>query len=328
MRRGSEGSVLVYVVWIVLLLSVFAAGVGSQAHAALELSDRLLAQLRARYIARGAVHYAARLLALDPSPSADNLSEPWADAPAMFGQHPLVSGGFIVTGQPQEGSAARGVLDEDRRMNLNVAPVEVLARLVEQAGGVPRDEARQIADAIEDWRDADSDERSFGAEDYYYRSLPEAYDCKDGPFENAEELRLIRGVSSQLYRRLEPYVTVYGSGRINLNTAERPVLEALGLSADGVSGLLAYRSGEDSAADSGDERRLIGVTVLLDELASYVPAEDLHELSLLASAGVIGTASEAIRLMIETQDELDPASRVRLTSVIDRKGHVQLWEER
>ena len=328
MNRGKKGSILLYVVWMVLLLSVFAAGIGSRAHAALDLSDRLLSQLRARYIARGAVQYAARLLQLDPSPSADTLSEPWGNAPMLFRQHPLVSGGFIVRGRRGGASAPNGVIDEDRRLNLNVAAADTLARLIEQTGGIPREDARQIVEAIEDWRDADSDERSFGAEDYYYRSLSDAYDCKDAPFQNIEELRLIRGMTPDLYQRLEPYVTVYGSGRVNLNTAERPVLEALGLSASGVASLLAFRTGEDSTEASGDERRLVSVVTLQDELRPYLTAEDLHQLAVLAQQNLIGTASEAIRLTVDVEEDQHPASRVRLAAVIDRQGHMKLWSER
>ncbi len=328
MRNNRSGSVLVYVVWVVLLLSVFAAGIGSQAHAALDLSDRMLSQLRARYIARGAVQYAARLLALDPSPAADDLNESWANAPLLFGQHPMVPQGFTVRGVFPEGSGNRGVIDEDRRISLNAAPDEILTRLVEQTGGIPREDARQIVEAIEDWRDADSDERSFGAEDYYYRSLSDAYDCKDAPFQNIEELRLIRGMTPDLYQRLEPYVTVYGSGRVNLNTAERPVLEALGLSASGVASLLAFRTGEDSTEASGDERRLVSVVTLQDELRPYLTAEDLHQLAVLAQQNLIGTASEAIRLTVDVEEDQHPASRVRLAAVIDRQGHMKLWSER
>ena len=79
-------------------------------------------------------------------------------------------------------------------------------------------------------RDEDDDERSYGAEDAYYRSRGFQYECKDEPFENVEELLLLRGMSPDLYRDVAPHVTVFGSGQLNLNTADDAALRALGLS--------------------------------------------------------------------------------------------------
>lgn len=102
------------------------------------------------------------------------------------------------------------------------------------------------AEAILDWLDPDSDVRSAGAEAEYYSLLEIPYPCKNGPMDSVDELLMIRGVTPELFFGIaaqqetqmppeEPllplteYLTVHGDsrGRINVNTAEPEILDAL-----------------------------------------------------------------------------------------------------
>lgn len=323
-----QGSVFLYSIWVVMLLSVFAAGVGSQALFALDLSERLTDQLQADYIARAAVPYAALALEQDPTSSIDGFTELWANNAADFNDHQVAGGWFRVSAQAQDGQPVRyGLTDEERRLNLNTAPADVLARLLEQAGGLSEREALDAGAAIEDWRDADDTQRANGAEDFYYGSLSSAYECKDAPFEHVEELLLVRGIAPEVYRRVEPYVTVYGSGYVNLNTTSATVLRALGLSEEGVSGFLAFRAGEDGQEQTGDDRQLAGVVGLEGELQVFVPKEDLAVLAALVKDKLLTTRSKAFRFRIDAEHGT-PKSHVQAMCVIDRDGTVQHWSKR
>jgi general secretion pathway protein K len=56
----------------------------------------------------------------------------------------------------------------------------------------------------------DNAHRLNGAEDDYYRSLPEPYECRDGDFESVEELLLVRGVTREIFfDGLRDRVTVF-----------------------------------------------------------------------------------------------------------------------
>lgn len=321
-----RGSVLLYVVWLVLLLSVFAVGIGSQAQVSLDLSERLFAQLRAGYLARSALQVAALVLSRDPTPSVDGLTESWSDRLELFDHHPLAGGWFSVTSQDWSGATRYGLSDEERRLNLNTAPADVLSRLAQVAGGLHEWDAIELAAAIEDWRDADDQERPDGAEDSYYHSLREAYDCKNGPFENLEELRLIRGVSMDLYQKLQPHLTVYGSGFLNLNTAGPTVLKALGLSESGVAGVLSFRSGEDGREGTSDDRQLVSLAALESDLKTYVPTVDMGRLLQLANDRQLATRSDAFRMLIWAEQG-GPSSRMSALCVLDRQGVVTLWSE-
>jgi general secretion pathway protein K len=97
-----------------------------------------------------------------------------------------------------------------------------------------RDEAEALLDALGDWVDQDQDERQEGAEEPYYRTLNPPYSCRNGPVATPEELLLVKGMTSELlygdaeHEGLVNSITVMGEdGKINLNTAPLPVLQAL-----------------------------------------------------------------------------------------------------
>ena len=310
-----------------MLLSLFAAGVGSQALVALNLSDRLSGQLQAGYLARGAVAYAVSALEADATPLYDGLSEEWMGS-ERFREHRMPGGtvSFLMD-EPGPGEQRSGLTDEERRFNLNTAPEPVLKRLAMLAGGLSDEDAAEVAASIADWRDADSDQRPLGAEGFYYRTLTHPYDCKDGPFENVEELQLVRGVSPTLYRRLEPSVTVYGSGALNLNTAGAVAVRALGLSEPGVQGFIAFRSGEDTQERTGDDRYLVSVSELESQLKAFVPVEDLARLAKLAQDHALTVRAQEFRTTIVANEGRTAAS-LRALCVLNRRGTVKLWMEK
>ena len=78
-------------------------------------------------------------------------------------------------------------------------------------------------------------------------------------FTDLDELRHVRGMTPSLYARAAPFLTLVGSGQINLNSAPEPVLLALpGLDRASVQRILALRqSGQLPRSD--------------DQLAAMVP---------------------------------------------------------
>ena len=91
----------------------------------------------------------------------------------------------------------------------------------------------RLLDAILDWLDPDDHQREDGAEARYYGGLDRPYDIKNGPFGSLSELRLVKGITDQVFERLSPFVTVYprapkGVTPVNINTADSIVLQAVG----------------------------------------------------------------------------------------------------
>jgi general secretion pathway protein K len=319
--------VLIYVLWIVGLLGLFAAGVGSQGLFALNLADRMTEQLRAAHVARAAVPYAWAVLNNDETSGSDTLSERWAHDAARFLDRSVPGGTFTLeAGRRERAEPLYGLVDEERFVSLNGSPVYVLQALAEHVGGLPPEDALAVAEAIADWRDPDDEQRPSGAEDFRYRSQAESYPCKNAPFEQAEELLLVRGVSPLLFRRLAPYLTVHGSGRINLHTAGREILKTLGLSTEGLAGLLTFRVGEDGEPYTADDRRLASLEGLSAELEPYVPAQDLARLQRLAEDAAIGIGSSHFRLTIRASTGA-AGGETRVVCVLDRDGRLLGWSE-
>jgi general secretion pathway protein K len=311
-----------------MLLSLFAISVASRAAFALDLTEQLSGRLRASYVARAAAAYAALALELDDT-TADGLREAWSDNPGLFFEHPVGDGGFTLQteGSGPDASVRYGLRDEDGRVSLNAAPRDMLRRLAQIAAGLTDDEADRLAAAIEDWRDEDDTAVPDGAEGNYYRGLEDGYECKNGPFETVEELALVRGVTPEIYAKLAPHVTAYGSGKLNVNTAGRPALLALGISTQGADGIAYYRSGEDSLEGTEDDRQLISAEALSTEWAPYVPVEDLGRLSALAADGLLGVTSTAFRAEIHAWAG-ERRNAARVACVLDRDGSIRRWTER
>ncbi len=104
-----------------------------------------------------------------------------------------------------------------------------------------------IISSVKDWLDSGDDDAITGlngAESGYYQDLDPGYPCKNGLFSNLSDLLLVKGIMPEFYYGTEEapgiseYMTVYGikssgdnkftfKGKININTAELPVLIAL-----------------------------------------------------------------------------------------------------
>jgi general secretion pathway protein K len=104
-----------------------------------------------------------------------------------------------------------------------------------------------IVNSVKDWLDSGDDDATTGlsgAESNYYEDLDPPYASRNGPIPDLTELLLIKGITPELYYGseetpgLSQYMTVHGMrlgtgttfnwpGRININTADLPVLAAL-----------------------------------------------------------------------------------------------------
>ncbi len=326
-RRYRTGSVLILVVWTIALLSVLAVSVGSRCAFALGLTERMEQDLRASYIAAAGVQYAVQVLAMDKQASSDGLSDVWANSESLLSRQAFGGGTFTISAPSTDPSSVRyGLIDQERFLNLNTATPEMLVRLLSHTSGAKLPEALTIADAILDWRDEDGDAHPSGAEDSYYLGLSPSYECKDAPFESVEELLLVRGMTPAIYRRVRPFVAVYGSGAVNINTAEEAVLSALGLSAQGVQGILSYRAGEDDTVGTADDRVLGSIASVAGELARVVPVEDRNRLVQLGKDQLVGVKSTVFAVHVSAQ--ADGSKRpVQVEAMVDRKGQVLAWAE-
>jgi general secretion pathway protein K len=219
-KPTNRGSMLVLVLFLAGLLSVFAA-VAAMAMRAAQNSSRGFAEgLRAEEAARGAIEQAV-------AQSGGVVAGLSGISMATFGQTQVA-----LTAQSESG-----------RINLSLAPPELLAGLFKQLGVAP-DQANVYAARIVDWRDEDDKVEKGGAERAAYRSLGRVDGPRNGPFVHVAELGLVLGIPTRVAAAAAPYLTVAsGQEQINPMFADPPVLMAIpGVSANGVRDFLAQRS--------------------------------------------------------------------------------------
>jgi general secretion pathway protein K len=154
----------------------------------------------------------------------DTLDEIWSRAALPIS---LGDGEVLVTIEDEERKIdlnrlmlPNGIAVDDRRL-------AVFQRLLDTLGI-----DRAVADAVVDWVDADENPRVGGAESSYYLGLPKPYRAKNDLFDTIGELRLVRGVTDNVYETLRPFVTISSSGLVNINTAPKEVLMSLSAGTD------------------------------------------------------------------------------------------------
>tara|TARA_R110002051_G_scaffold103942_3_gene176409 strand:+ start:2106 stop:3062 length:957 start_codon:yes stop_codon:yes gene_type:complete len=94
-------------------------------------------------------------------------------------------------------------------------------RTLGRALGAPESRMRAIAAALTDWLDADTAPLPLGAEDGAYAGLAKPYRTGGVMLAEVSELRAVRGVDAETYRRLRPWVCALPTSRLsplNVNT--------------------------------------------------------------------------------------------------------------
>ncbi|OGG51573.1 MAG: hypothetical protein A3F84_06420 [Candidatus Handelsmanbacteria bacterium RIFCSPLOWO2_12_FULL_64_10] len=255
----------------------------------------------------------------------DALNQAWSTDEGAFREVRLGEGGFTVVHLVETDRGDEipryGLVDEERKIHLNEAPREALLRLPGVDEGV-------VA-ALMDWRDQDDVPEPGGAEAGYYQSLPQPYACKNGPLETVEELRLVRGVTPEILEAVRPYVTVYGDGKVNLNTAPGPVLLTLGLEEALVSKVLRFRrgfDGQEGGRDDGVFEKVSGVKDALADFEGLSPEEAAALDRVLA-----GCTVQSRHFRVEAMGKTERGAVRKVTAVARREeggqARILFWHE-
>jgi type II secretory pathway component PulK len=333
-RAGARrGSVLVTAAWALFLLAVFAVQLGAIARQKVTLVRRVDTREQRYYIAAAGVKRAVVQLRREDSLfEADFLGESWSDQPDAFENISLGRGKFTVGYEYNDGgSRVRfGLQDEESKINLNKAGVDVIARLLEIAAGLSYARAEELAYCIIDWRDPDSvfGHPQYGAEDADYEDLSSPYQSKDGDFEVYEELLLVDKMDQGTFDKIQRYITIYGAGRVNINTASKEVLSALGLTERVAEDIITFRNGPDRLPGTADDDIFLQAATIVPRLsqAFSLGPSDVAALSNMVAGGQFQVNSEYFR--IDSAAELSGLKgKTAIVAVADRTGKVVYWHE-
>ncbi len=230
------GYILITTLGLLSALLILALSLGATVRSDLVQSRQFQDETAAEFLAKGGLEWAMHYL--NELERNDRIWQaPWTHPSPHFQNHTLGSGAFDLTHVDATGTQQYGMQDEAARINLNTASQALLAALP----GLTAATARAIVTQR-----------------------------RQRPFATPEEL-LDRGiVSSPTFygtpkqHAVSPYLTVWGSGKINLNTAPLPVLAALpGMTAAMATAVRRYRQGDDQEPGTADDRHFRTVDDLL-----------------------------------------------------------------
>ena len=178
------------------------------------------------------------------------------------------------------------ITDEEARFNVNSGMTDRLDKLL-SALGVEQSARDTIKDSIEDWRDANETHRVNGAESEEYLKLPVPYRSRNANLQDTAELLQIKGITPELYYGhgdqpgLVDLVTVRSRGTININTAPKLILSAIGLSEAAIDDIMQSRTSQPygnvppryTARAGGGPRLTVGSTTFRIEAAGFIGGE-------------------------------------------------------
>ncbi|MFI4859631.1 MAG: general secretion pathway protein GspK [Phycisphaerales bacterium JB063] len=165
------------------LVLVFAHRMRTQA----ETATHHAASTQARWIALGALEAVRG----DLADAIANGESPYLANVGVAGE-PMGDGLYWIIAPDYNDDTLQtyGLVGEASKLNLNNAPVESLIELP----GMTED----LAAAIVDWRDEDTETTPGGAESDYYLTRATPYNAKDGNYETLGELAYVRGMDVAL----------------------------------------------------------------------------------------------------------------------------------
>jgi len=241
-RSSRRGSVLILVLFVSVVLGFLAVSMAYRSAMILRVSRQqaVLVKLDAQADSVAAI---AMSRLLENTADFDHPAQPW------HSHGPLAAEGWMddwaVTGDAAVSFVANyRITDEEGKLHVLRASSESLRKF-----GMDAD---QIA-CLFDYMGSGEYGSSGGASNSYYQSLSPPRRCKNAPLETLDELLAIKEFGTADYwgprvsdSGTEPglveLLTTAGSGQVNINTAPRAVLETLGISAEGVGQIDAYRT--------------------------------------------------------------------------------------
>ncbi|MGR8932960.1 MAG: general secretion pathway protein GspK [Gammaproteobacteria bacterium] len=229
-RTLQPGVALVLVLWVTVLLTIMAGAFTLTLQREAKLIGNLKGRSESNALAEAGLQYALLML------SNNDPLQAWK-ADRRFYEVPF--NGAIVKIQ---------IGDERGKIDLNFAGRELLLKMFTGVG-MELNVADKLTDAILDWRDKNDETHLNGAEqkDYEQNNLP--YAPRNGPFQSIEELQFVLGMTPQLFKAVEPMLTVYShAAKVNKAKAPAEVLKILDEMSD------ETLSGQTAAADSEAQR--------------------------------------------------------------------------
>jgi general secretion pathway protein K len=292
LRQSQSGIALIIVMIVIVVMGVFAFQFAYSMKIETKLARNASFEPDLEWMARSAVERAKWMLSHEstgPGGQADALIMRTFGGPGRTND--FISMEPLKDVPIDKGFCDVATIDLDRKININMADKILLQEALTYIGIEDGVLISTIIDSIVDWRDRDTSAGISGAESSDYMSTPNPgyppYKAKDGPIDDMSEMLMIKGVTPGIYwgskagaystllkRRsgfeepvytmgLVDIFTALSSGRININTVDERVLQALpGIDAIIAGEILRPRRGLDGQDGTQDDVPVANVNAL------------------------------------------------------------------
>ncbi|HMP90000.1 MAG TPA: type II secretion system protein GspK [Kiritimatiellia bacterium] len=305
-----EGAALVVSVWVILILSLIISSMAFDMQVEANVAGFQRKRVKAQYLARAGMEWATAALTRQVTESQDEelVLSPGQDEQLVVASINL-SRGVGVSGIEKdlgEGKFIVDILPEESRRNVNLLTEDDWKEILDQAG-VENTRWPELIDCFMDWIDDNDNHRLHGAEsdDPFYKNR--GYEVKNAPLDTVDELLLIKGFDESLlfggpspenenviYSGIAGWLTTWGDGKVNVNTASREVLLTLPDIEDYViDAILEYRTGLDGLPNTKDDgfrdiQEVMSKTGLAQDLANLITTTERKFLRVVSIGEVDG----------------------------------------
>ncbi|NUO08585.1 MAG: general secretion pathway protein GspK [Candidatus Brocadia sp.] len=228
-----HGYVLIFSLWAIVIFGFIAVSFTRNTSIAIKTEITFTERVKNIYAARGACIYATQKLLQPKKKETNTKSGKVIKTKKDADTHKMDKSGAVWVPSNNPYSIQIGdrncevsISDESGKINVNKITDDTRTTFIKFLTAYKLEElaAETITDSILDWLDKDDLHHMNGAEKDYYATLPEPYEPKNGPFDSIEELTLVKGITPQVFELLRDHLSVYGSGKINVNFAPKEVL--------------------------------------------------------------------------------------------------------
>ena len=336
-KLSSKATILIFALWALAFLSIIALQLSVAVRQRITLLERLNARIELRYLAQAGVRKAVSLLksyAKDPNfYFAGEGKQLRHNNPLQFAEIKFMAGKASVfywdENNSQEPIRKFGMTDEAAKLNINKAGSRQIERLLILGLKMNEEEAKQLAMALVDWRSLGDSELAGFYSDEYYSNLQFPYHPKRADFETWDELLLVKGMNEGILRQMRRFFTIYGDGKININTVSWQVMAAIGLTDDLVAKIIGVRRGPDGTDSTGDDYIFTKTYDVSNELGQIVDlkAFETEQIDAWNQSGGLSVESPLYLITSEAVLDRNQEKKVILCVFNIKDDKIEYWRE-
>lgn len=265
-RKTNQGSILVVCLWTIMILAILGLGITGLVFQEIRFNKAYSRLITSLPIAQGALKKVFYLREKDATPGYDTWDELNKEETVSLCGNNAYRHFFADKKNPADPAE---IIDESALINLNLASIDVLSRLP----GMDKDLAETLVT------------------------------CGLRPFSSINEVLLIEGMSKDIFLQFKDLVTVYGTGKININTASKEVLLALGLDKATAEAIIRFRQEHKIENPDPESEEEMGygfsdINQILDSLRNYASLGLRQEQDILSLLSVFSVKSEYLRFNV------------------------------